>query len=90
MPQNWQTVKEALAQRIRMVREELYGEHGGPMLAEALRIPFRTWYRYESGVTIPAVVILRFIEITAASPHWLLTGDGARYLPSAIDDEHDG
>ncbi len=77
---NWQSVKSALASRIRLVREDLYGQHGGPFLAEALRIPFRTWAQYESGETIPALVILRFIELTAAHPHWLLTGEGCRYL----------
>ncbi len=34
---------------------------------------------YESGVTIPAVVILRFVEITGANPRWLLTGRGDKY-----------
>lgn len=85
MPPDWQTVKEALAQRVRSVREELYGEHGGPLLAEALQLPFRTWHRYESGVTIPAEVILRFIEVTEANPHWLLTGEGPRFLPPTTD-----
>jgi hypothetical protein len=82
MPQrfNWQIVKSALATRVRQIREELYGTHGGPVLAESLRIPFRTWLEYESGVTIPALVILRFIEVTEAHPHWLLTGEGSRYL----------
>lgn len=78
-PSEWQVVKSELAQRVQMIREELYGEHGGPMLAEALRLPFRTWYNYESGCTIPAQIILRFIELTDADPHWLLTGDGNRY-----------
>jgi hypothetical protein len=82
MSRDWQAVRDALASRIRQVREELYGQHGGPLLAEALRLPFRTWHRYESGVTIPAEVILRFIEVTEASPHWLLTGEGPCYLPS--------
>lgn len=77
---NWQSVKSALSSRIRQIREDLYGQHGGPLLAEALRIPFRTWVQYEAGETIPALVILRFIEITAAHPHWLLTGEGCRYL----------
>ncbi len=82
MPQgfNWQSVKSALAMRIRQVREERYGSHGGPVLAEALRISFRAWHEYESGGTIPALIILRFIEVTEAHPHWLLTGEGNRYL----------
>jgi hypothetical protein len=45
-------------------------------LAEALGLPDRTWRSYEAGVTIPAPVILRFIEVCGASPHWLLTGEG--------------
>jgi hypothetical protein len=72
-------IKNDLARRVREVREELYGAHGGPMLAEALGVPFRTWHNYETGCTIPAQTILRFIELTDASPHWLLQGEGERY-----------
>ncbi len=70
---------EDLCQRLRQVRMELYGENGGPMLAEALGLPYRTWINYESGVTVPALVVLRLIELTGASPHWLLTGEPPRY-----------
>lgn len=73
------TLKQDLAQRIREVRLELYGENGGPMLAAELHIPFRTWLNYEAGCTIPAQVILRFIETTRADAHWLLTGKGTKY-----------
>jgi hypothetical protein len=66
-----------LAARIREVRRELYGERGAPMLAEDLELPTRTWLNYESGVVIPAPVILRFIDVTGANPRWLLTGQGA-------------
>ena len=83
--QNWQTIKADLARRVREIREELYGEHGGPLLAEALQIPFRTWHNYEAGCTIPAQSILRFIEVTEAHPHWLLTGQGEKYLPRGFD-----
>jgi hypothetical protein len=76
----WQTIKFDLARRIREIRHELYGEHGGPLLAGALGIPFRTILNYEDGCTIPAQAILRFIEITHAHPHWLLTGQGEKYL----------
>lgn len=76
----WQALKCDLAYRVRQIREELYGEHGGPLLAQALRIPFRTWHQYEGGRTIPAQSILRFIEVTDAHPHWLLTGEGEKYL----------
>jgi hypothetical protein len=83
---NWQVLKEVLAQRVRQVREELFGQHGGPLLAEAMQIPFRVWSSYEIGTTIPAEVILKFIEVTSAHPHWLLTGEGPRYMPPREDD----
>jgi hypothetical protein len=75
-----QTLKSELAHRIREIRIDLYGQNGGPLLARALAIPFRTLHNYESGCTIPAPTILRFIELTKAHPHWLLTGDGERFL----------
>ncbi len=64
--------RDGLCRRLRRIRVELYGEDGGPMLAEALDLPFRTWHRYES-------VILRFIALTGACPHWLLTGELPQY-----------
>ncbi len=77
---DWRRLKSDLASRIRDVRIALYGEHGGPLLAQALGIPFRTLHNYESGTTIPAHSILHFITLTGVDPHWLLTGDGARFL----------
>jgi hypothetical protein len=77
---DWQVIKTDLARRVRQIRQELFGEHGGPILAEALQLPFRTWHNYEAGCTIPAQSILRFIEVTDAHPHWLLTGEGEKYL----------
>jgi hypothetical protein len=77
---DWRTLKSDLASRIREVRIALYGENGGPLLAQALEIPFRTLHNYETGCTIPAHSILRFITLTGVDPHWLLTGDGARFL----------
>ena len=70
---------EGLCKRLRQVRVELYGENGGPVLAEALRLPFRTWVNYEMGVTVPALVMLHFIELTGTCPHWLLTGETPQY-----------
>jgi hypothetical protein len=81
----WRLIKRDLAHRIREIREDLYGAHGGPLLATALQLPFRTWHRYEWGHTIPAHSILRFIEITDAHPHWLLTGEGQKYLSRSLD-----
>ena len=63
----------------REVRQEIFGDHGGPELARRLGLPARTWYNYETGVTVPAEVLLGFIEQTGANPIWLLTGEGPRY-----------
>jgi hypothetical protein len=77
---DWQAIKSDVAARMREIRVALYGEHGGPLLAQALGIPFGTLHQYELGRTIPAHAILRFIEVTSAHPHWLFTGDGERFL----------
>ncbi len=53
-----------------------------PELARRLNLPARTWYNYETGVTVPAEVLLGFIDQTGANPTWLLTGEGARYRHS--------
>jgi hypothetical protein len=63
-----------LSRRVRELRQQLYGETGAPMLAGKLRLSTRTWLKYESGVVMPAEVILRFIEVTGANPAWLLSG----------------
>ena len=68
-----------LAHRVREIREDLYGEYGAQFLADALGLPLRTWANYERGVTIPAVCILKLIDATGVSPHWLLTGRGPKY-----------
>ena len=76
-------VKASLSRRLKEVRQEIFGEHGGPELARRLGLPARTWYNYETGVTVPAEVLLGFIEQTAANPIWLLTGEGVRYRRSS-------
>ncbi|GAC1469616.1 MAG: hypothetical protein NVSMB9_13610 [Isosphaeraceae bacterium] len=75
----WKVIRFDLARRVREVRQDLYGIHGGPLLAESLKISFRTWHAYETGCTIPAPTMLRFIEVTDVSPHWLLTGEGEKF-----------
>jgi hypothetical protein len=74
--------KFALAERLRLLRSELYGERGGPELARRLGLPIRTWYNYESGVTVPAEVVLKIIELTSAEPMWLLHGQGPKFRAS--------
>jgi hypothetical protein len=85
---DWHVLKMGVADRVREIRIDLYGVNGGPLLAEALQIPFRTLHNYENGCTIPAQTILRLIEVTGAHPHWLLTGRGERFL--ARDDRSSG
>src|SRR4051794_37955929 len=72
-------VKASLSRRLREIRQELFGEHGGPELARRLNLPARTWYNYETGVTVPAEVLLAFIDQTGANPVWLLSGEGSKY-----------
>ena len=75
----------ALAYRVREIRRELYGDAGGPVLADALGLPPGTWTNYESGVVIPAAVILEFIEVTGVEPLWLLTGRGRRFTTPQVE-----
>jgi hypothetical protein len=82
---DWTSIKNDLAKRVREVRQELYGEHGGPLLAKKLRIPYRELHEYESGGAMPGHAILRLIEHTGVNPHWLLTGDGSRFLDDAAN-----
>jgi hypothetical protein len=71
--------KAQLAARLRAVRMDRFGERGGPELARLIGVPARTWYNYEVGVTVPAEVLLRFLEVADAEPRWLLHGTGPPY-----------
>lgn len=71
-----------LARRVREIRIEVFGPQSDPLVAGLLGLPFQTWLGYESGRPIPAEVMLRFLGLTEASPHWLLTGEGDKYLRS--------
>jgi len=72
-------IKQMISQRLREIRQERFGEHGGPELARRLGLPARTWYNYETGVTVPAEVLLSFIDQTGANALWLFSGSGSRY-----------
>jgi hypothetical protein len=65
-----------LAFRLREIRQDLYGEFGAQILADSLEIQVETWLNYERGVTMPAHVVLKLIDIAQVNPHWLLTGRG--------------
>ena len=81
--------KYSLAERLRAIRAELFGERGGPEMARRLGIPVRTWYNYEAGVTVPAEVVLRIIELTSLEPSWLLNGKGPKFRLSASESAPD-
>jgi hypothetical protein len=72
-------VKCHLSERLRLIRTELFGERGGSEMARRLGLPIRTWYNYEGGVTVPAEVLLRFVELTSVEPMWLLHGCGPKF-----------
>ena len=42
-----------------------------------------TWYNYETGVTVPAEVLLGFIEQTGVNPTYLVSGEGPKYRRAA-------
>jgi hypothetical protein len=50
-----------------------------------LGIPVRTWYNYEGGVTVPAEVILKIIELTSVEAVWLLHGEGPKFRSARPD-----
>jgi hypothetical protein len=81
------STSENLAFRIRQVRRELYGEDGITELAEALGLPARTWRNIEDGVKVTGEVLLRFLVLTGAEPHWLLTGEGDAYRSASVPAE---
>jgi SOS-response transcriptional repressor LexA len=78
-------VKALISGRLRDIRQELFGEHGGPELARLLSLPARTWYNYETGVTVPAEVLLSFIDLTGTNAVWLHTGDGPKFRRGLAD-----
>src|SRR3954452_21345416 len=73
------STSRGLAEGVRAIPLERFGEDGIPLLAETLGVPERTWSNYEAGVNIPGLVILRFVEVTGVDPRWLRTGKGDRY-----------
>ncbi|HKI20636.1 MAG TPA: hypothetical protein VKA15_22290 [Isosphaeraceae bacterium] len=77
--------KAAIGRRLRQIRSEMFGEHGGAELAERLELPFRTWFNYENGVTIPGEILLHFIEVTGTEAHWLFRGEGPKYQVQSSD-----
>ena len=79
------SVTESLSARLREIREEIFGKRGGPEMARRLNLPARTWYTYETGTTVPAEVLLGFIDQTGTNPHFLLTGEEPKYQRNSND-----
>jgi hypothetical protein len=78
-PRNLRILKQGVAQRVREIRET-FASGDEEVLAAKLGLPGRTWLNYEAGCTMPATVLLEFIELTGAHPHWLLTGEGEPFI----------
>jgi hypothetical protein len=67
----------AIAGRLVALRCELFGKRGSvKRMAELSGVPDRSWYSYERGSAIPALVILKIIVATSVEPEWLLHGTG--------------
>ena len=75
----------SLARRVHEIRHYLYGENGLEGLARALGVPVPTWLNYERGVSMPAEVLLDFMEVTGVDPRWLRTGEGDRLIGGSCD-----
>ena len=82
--------KVALAERLAALRLELFGDRGGPEMARRLGIPVRTWYNYEGGVTVPAEVVLKIIELTAVEAGWLLHGEEPKFRHTLMERRETG
>ena len=68
--------RETLAGRVREVRVACFGAEGVPALAERPGLPPATWRNHEAGVTIPGPFLPMLVELTGASPAYLLRGEG--------------
>lgn len=79
----YRDASDEVALRIQSIRKERFGAGGTALASTLLGVSERTWVNYERGVVMPAPVMLAFLVQTHAHPHWLLTGEGPRYLKSA-------
>ena len=57
----------ALSERLCRARIAHFGIDGVAELSRRLGVPERTWRHYEAGVTKPADVVLRFMEMTGVT-----------------------
>jgi hypothetical protein len=75
--------KQPLASRLREVRIDFCGERGGPEFARRLGVPSESWHDYETGIAVPAKVVLSVIQHTLVHPVWLFQGEGEKYRTPA-------
>jgi hypothetical protein len=75
----YETLATDLAERLRLLRHDLYGAHGAPLLAQQLGVAAYEWLAFEAGETPPAEVLERLVATTLVDPIWLLKGVGPRY-----------
>ncbi len=64
--------RRALTGQVRRARIAHFGDDGVADLSRRLGLPERTWRNYEAGVTMPADVVLRFMELTGVTACELL------------------
>jgi hypothetical protein len=57
-PNDRRSLRKGLAQRVRTLVREQFGENGHWHLASMLGVPSQTLLNYEAGCTIPAEIIL--------------------------------
>jgi hypothetical protein len=82
--------ENSLGARLRVIRFELYGEHGVDTIGERLGVAPTTWKNYEDvGEVMPAQILLRFLELTGVDPLWLMRGEGLKYRTTGRRSEQD-
>ncbi|MBM4017942.1 MAG: LexA family transcriptional regulator [Planctomycetes bacterium] len=65
-----------LSERLKALREMVYGGRGRAKFARALNVSPSTYNYYEKGRQPPADLLARAAEVTGADLTWLLTGQG--------------
>lgn len=74
---------ESICDRLKAVRESLFGPRGRAAFARALDLSPTTYIYYEKGRTPPPEVLARAAELAAIRLEWLVTGDGPRQRTAA-------
>ena len=64
----WQSIKIDLGRRVREIRVALYGENGGPLLAEALKVPYPNLARLRKRLHHPRRIDPSLHRIDRSSP----------------------